>query len=191
MNNTTLWATQCKGNCTTVYMCKRSSGWIRYDIHTHVTEPSAKYMYLIVTSQLGTYILRLVALYEYDYCTTVSQKMAAVTPLPVTSLNADSFSKCFKWLVSTTMWNNVTDDAADQWCTCLHAYNLVRGHFEYYRCFWWLTTITNHFNYFINFPGSTIPPSVWCCKAVCQRQEFPVAISAPPTLQMTVTNAEF
>jgi len=28
-------------------VCKRSSGWIRYDNHIHITQPSAKYMYLI------------------------------------------------------------------------------------------------------------------------------------------------
>ena len=33
----------------TVNVCKRSSGWIRYDNHTHITQPSAKYMYLIAT----------------------------------------------------------------------------------------------------------------------------------------------
>ena len=46
------------------------------DNHIHITQPSAKYMYLIATfrsplanetSQLGTYILHLVVLYEYDY----------------------------------------------------------------------------------------------------------------------------
>ena len=31
------------------FVCKRSSGWIRYDNHIHITQPSAKYMYLIAT----------------------------------------------------------------------------------------------------------------------------------------------
>jgi len=44
-------------------VCKRSSGWIRYNNHIHITQPSAKYN----TTQLGTYILSLVVLYEYDY----------------------------------------------------------------------------------------------------------------------------
>jgi len=33
--------------CKIAYVCKRSSGWIRYDNHIHITQPSAKYMYLI------------------------------------------------------------------------------------------------------------------------------------------------
>jgi len=62
--------------CKIAYVCKRLSGWIRYDNYIHITQPSAKYMYLIAmfcsplaneTSQLGTYILLLVVLYEYDY----------------------------------------------------------------------------------------------------------------------------
>jgi len=30
-------------------VCKRSSGWIRYDNHIHITQPSPKYMYPIAT----------------------------------------------------------------------------------------------------------------------------------------------
>jgi len=33
---------------TLANVCKRSSGWIRYDNHIHITQPSAKYMYLIL-----------------------------------------------------------------------------------------------------------------------------------------------
>ena len=35
-------------------VCKLSSGWIRYDNHIHITQPSAKYMYLIVTFRSPT-----------------------------------------------------------------------------------------------------------------------------------------
>ena len=33
--------------CKIAYVCKRLSGWIRYDNYIHITQPSAKYMYLI------------------------------------------------------------------------------------------------------------------------------------------------
>ena len=36
-----------------------------YHNHIHITQPSAKYMYMYVN--ICTYILRLVVLYEYDY----------------------------------------------------------------------------------------------------------------------------
>ena len=41
---------------TTIKMdvCKRSSGWIRYDNHIHITQPNAKYMYLIATFRSPT-----------------------------------------------------------------------------------------------------------------------------------------
>jgi len=40
-------------------VCKRSSGWIRYDMKFAVGERNV--------AIIGTYILRLVVLYEYDY----------------------------------------------------------------------------------------------------------------------------
>ena len=64
-----------KQNDVDVDVCKRSSGWIRYDNHIHITQPTANYVpNCLMKFAVGErnvairYIyLPLVVLYEYDY----------------------------------------------------------------------------------------------------------------------------